>query len=103
MGWSYHPGLIGDRNCQNANAIIVGQRQRSRTPRHVEGVSKQIRVCVWLGTAVGGTSLRAEPGDVRALDEAGTQSDHLAIRIRARSYGRSRWGTWSLLDWIFGG
>src|SRR2546430_8379350 len=79
MGRSYRPRLFGDRNCENANAIVVWQRQHSRTRRHIDRVSKQIGVCIRLGAAVGGAPLRAEPGDVRTLDEAGTQSDHLAV------------------------
>src|SRR5437867_12658658 len=103
MSWSYHPRLLGYRYSQDANPIVVGQRQRSRTSRHVEGVSKQIGVCVRLGAPVGGTPLRAEPGDVRALDEAATQSDHLAVGIRARSHGRAGRSAWSLCDWVLGG
>src|SRR5205807_7515608 len=103
MGWSYHPRLFGDGYCQDANAIVVGQRQRFGARGHVERVSKQVGVCVRLGAAVGGAALRAEPGDVRTLDEAGSQSDHLAVRIRPRSHGRSRRSAWSLRDWVVGG
>src|SRR5437879_11511000 len=103
MGRSYHPGLIGDCYCQDANAIVVGQRQRSRTPRYVERVSKQVGICVRFGAAVGGASLRAEPSDIRALDEARAQSDHFAIRIRARSNWRAGRRPWSLRDWVLGG
>src|SRR5438105_715226 len=103
MGRSYHPRLFSDRNCQNANAIVVGQCQSSGARGHVEGVSKKVGVCVRLGAPVGGAALRAEPGDVRTLDEAGTQSDHLAINIRARSNWRSRRSAWSLRDWVLGG
>src|SRR5437870_4476190 len=103
MGRSYHPWLIGDRYCQDANAIVVGKCQGSGARRYVDRVSKQIGVCVWLGAAVGGASLRAEPGDVCTLDEAGTQSDHLAVRIRARSHWRNWRRAWSLCDWVLGG
>src|SRR6266446_2276909 len=103
MGRSYHPRLVGDGYRQDADAIVVGECQRSGAGGYVEGVGKKIGVCVRLGAAVGGASLRAEPGDIRALDEAGTQSDHFAVRIWARSYWRAGRRSRSLLDWIFGG
>src|SRR5437868_1861303 len=100
MCWSYYPRLISDRYCQDADAIVVGEGQRSGAGGHIERVRKKIRVSIWLGAAVGGAALRAEPGDVRALNETGTQSDHLAVRIRARSYWGAGRGAWSLWNWI---
>src|SRR5260370_2854287 len=90
MSSSYDPRVIGPGDRQDADSFVVRQDERSCARRHVEGVGKKIRIGVWLSAAIGGAALRSEPGDVRSLDEARPQTNHLAIRISARSRGSSR-------------
>ncbi len=89
MSSSYSPGLICHGDRQDADSFVVRQNERSCASRHIEGVSKKIRIGVRLSAAIGGAALRSEPGDVRSLDEARPQTNHLAIRISARSRGSS--------------
>src|SRR2546421_3774785 len=48
----YHPWFIGDGHGQNANTIVVRQRDRSRSRRQIDHIGKQIRVCVRFRRAV---------------------------------------------------
>src|SRR2546426_86028 len=100
----YCPGLIGNRDGQNAYSVVIGQRQRPCARRQINGVRKKIRVSVRLGAAVGRVALRTEPGDVCPLNEARPQAQHLSVGIDARSYrssSRRCWCARALLDYFF--
>src|ERR1043166_6049069 len=50
----HHPRFIGDAHREDANALIVGQDQRTGTLGYIKGIRKKVRVHVGLGTAVRG-------------------------------------------------
>ncbi len=69
--------FVRDRDGEQADAFVVGQQERPRARGHVERVGEEVRVGVSLLRAVRVVSVRGEPGERRALDEAGLQPREL--------------------------
>src|SRR5207248_7970925 len=88
--WSNHPWLIRHGHRQDANALVVRQRDCPHARRNIERVCEQIRISVRLSAAGGVATLRTEPGDVRAFDKTWAQTNHLAVWINADARWSSR-------------
>src|SRR6266498_573262 len=69
----------GDRH--NADLVVIRQGYRLRIGRQVDSVSEQIRVRVIFVSAVSCMTMRGEPCQRRALNEAWRDSNHFTIWI----------------------
>src|SRR5260370_2660029 len=70
MSSSYSPRLICHGDRQDADSFVVRQDERSCASRHIEGVSKKIRICIRLSAAIRGPALPSEPTDFPPLHHA---------------------------------
>ena len=84
--------FVRRRDGQDPDALVRRQRQCLRACRHVDRVGEQVRVRVRVVAAVGRMSMRGEPGDRRALDEARRQARELLHRPHPRRRAGRRRG-----------
>ena len=76
--------FVGHRDGQNPDPLVEGQGQGAGSGRQVDGMGEEVRVRVGLVGAVRGVAVGSEPGNGRALDEAGGQPGGLGDGAYAR-------------------